>query len=549
MRVWLQHNQHCPSCRIPITPDTPCKQIIGGPSPPNSNHARFSTPAIRKVRFEMIYKEYEDEIAKLNEKVKSLEEKNLTLEDRLKEYTKAASSQPVTFPANTNNYSESDKSMKPSNSETNSIEKMPSLVKLTKNLEVAAATYKQVKLDMDHLKQVNFKLRDENSQLLRDNGRLKHEIVSQSPKKYERFTAAAQHNRLLQSEKQIKQLRKALERSDNYIEELEQTLKRGSINANESCSKTEAMGDVLYSQNTSLSSSGERSLENSSFLEKPSPITPSSGISKMSITGERQAGDSPTISKMYGDGPTTSRMSGDGSTISRMTAGGSTISRMPFNRQLNFETGMAVFSDEKNNATFDNLDYTLTDELSDCAKLMEEAAHRLSTRKELSLEFLESGTSSVGKGDHASNRNKSRNVPSVGSYRSKEDFKLEEFLPGCLSGITSDGSSDLSLSTSLSNSDGTNKHHQSKKDNHVVSTTKECGFTSSVLHANKPRSTYSYDNLSDATPSTSGVSSAERRSLGESQTLQMDENGGLKRKAGEGYRYGLNSPSKTTKSE
>lgn len=61
----------------------------------------------------------------------------------------------------------------------------------------------------------------ENNSLLRDNFRLKAEVDSRSPQKFGRFTVAALHSKVEQSEREMNRLKKALERSDKYIEEIE----------------------------------------------------------------------------------------------------------------------------------------------------------------------------------------------------------------------------------------------------------------------------------------------------------------------------------------
>lgn len=78
-----------------------------------------------------------------------------------------------------------------------------------------------MKDDVDKLKEANKKLKLENGGLVRENLRLKAEVDNRSPQKFGRFTVAALQSKVEQYERETNRLKKALERSDKYIEELE----------------------------------------------------------------------------------------------------------------------------------------------------------------------------------------------------------------------------------------------------------------------------------------------------------------------------------------
>ncbi|XP_033097370.1 ORC ubiquitin ligase 1-like isoform X2 [Anneissia japonica] len=585
MQVWLEHNQHCPSCRVPITPDTPCKQIIGGPSPSDIGDGRFSTPALRKVRFEMMYKEYEDEITKLCDEITSLKKKNKCLEICLEESSKkssATASQAFALRTTQNPTSEEGNEGKPSLSEAEPNDQVASLMKLTKNLEIATATYNQVKSDMDKLKQVNTKLKDENAQLLRENGRLKQDIT-RSPKKYEKYRAAAEHSRLLQCEKQVKQLRKALERSDNYIEELENQLEMRSNKvktgdrkddsggqrkyklANVDCSSKMRTDDQSTNQmfrgNSSLWGPEHTSLGNSSYLEKPSSVTPATTFSKLSLNSVTT--DSAAIDK----GLQYTKNSGQAN------------SKLSCTRQLNFghvDNGIGTSSNKylrESNTTFDNLDYTLTDELSDCAKLMNEAAQRVYTRKGNDYQFSGLANSSLDNGDVSTSQCDSKFMLSIEhpySLLSKSDFQFDESLPSC-------STSTLGLNSLTSNPNIciTIKQDNTSNEDSIFSTKRDFSMSSNGSRPGPSSMTsdfeFPHDLPGDATPALSGVSSTGGKEMLSSgmmfsskgnlygrpgrvhatsaQGAMEEEDGGLKRKTSEGYSCVVNSPSKATKSE
>ncbi|XP_020036003.1 ORC ubiquitin ligase 1 isoform X2 [Castor canadensis] len=95
-----------------------------------------------------------------------------------------------------------------------------------KKLRTASEIYEKVKDDVDKLKEANKKLKLENSGLVRENLRLKAEVDNRSPQKFGRFTVAALQSKVEQYERETNRLKKALERSDKYIEELESQVAR-----------------------------------------------------------------------------------------------------------------------------------------------------------------------------------------------------------------------------------------------------------------------------------------------------------------------------------
>ncbi|XP_003218740.1 ORC ubiquitin ligase 1 [Anolis carolinensis] len=210
IEVWLKNNSQCPACRIPITPENPCKEVLGGTSESNPVFSPAIRKHLRKTRLEILHKEYEDEIESLQKEMEEVKEKNSSLESQLKSVL-----QPLTVEV-------SDKT--PESPELSSEEHRvdpETLATWTQKLQAANDMYEKVKDDMDKLIEVNKKLRLENGSLVRENLRLKAEVGSRSPQKYGRFTVAALQSKLEQCERETNRLKKALERSDSYIEDLE----------------------------------------------------------------------------------------------------------------------------------------------------------------------------------------------------------------------------------------------------------------------------------------------------------------------------------------
>ncbi|KAG8519309.1 RING finger protein 219 [Galemys pyrenaicus] len=208
--LWLKNNSQCPACRVPITPENPCKEIIGGTSESEPMLSHTVRKHLRKTRLELLHKEYEDEIDCLQKEVEELKSKNLNLESQIKTIL-----DPLTLMQS--NQSED----KPPAADSSSKIDPETVAEWKKKLRTANEIYEKVKDDVDKLKEVNKKLKLENGGLVRENLRLKAEVDNRSPQKFGRFTVAALQSKVEQYERETNRLKKALERSDKYIEELE----------------------------------------------------------------------------------------------------------------------------------------------------------------------------------------------------------------------------------------------------------------------------------------------------------------------------------------
>ncbi|NXN24978.1 RN219 protein, partial [Nycticryphes semicollaris] len=210
IEVWLKNNNQCPACRIPITPENPCKEIIGGTSESDPIFSPTVRKHLRKTRLELLHKEYEDEIESLQKEVEDLRGKNLSLQTQLKSLLDPTAS---VLSCQNEETTQSANEAGTSGSETPE--------EWSKKLKAANEMYEKVMDNVEKLKEANKKLSMENSSLLRENLRLKAEVDSRSPQKFGRFTVAALQSKVEQSEREMNRLKKALERSDKYIEEME----------------------------------------------------------------------------------------------------------------------------------------------------------------------------------------------------------------------------------------------------------------------------------------------------------------------------------------
>ncbi|XP_075774953.1 ORC ubiquitin ligase 1 isoform X1 [Pelodiscus sinensis] len=274
--VWLKNNSQCPACRIPITSDNPCKEIIGGTSESDPIFSPTVRKHLRKTRLELLHKEYEDEIESLQKEVEELRGKNLGLEAQLKT---------VLDPGALRLGSTNEESHQPTDEEHHA---GPETVEeWTKKLKAANDLYEKVKDDVEKLKEANKKLRLENGGLLRENLRLKAEVDSRSPQKFGRFTVAALQSKVEQCERETNRLKKALERSDKYIEELECQITQMKGSSGETQNVSTVSERALFTDNKGSESSEEdvSSLETQEErLEKKTPTTSQSPNSLEQLT-------------------------------------------------------------------------------------------------------------------------------------------------------------------------------------------------------------------------------------------------------------------------
>ncbi|XP_008142267.1 ORC ubiquitin ligase 1 [Eptesicus fuscus] len=284
--LWLKNNSQCPACRVPITPENPCKEIIGGTSESEPMLSHTVRKHLRKTRLELLHKEYEDEIDCLQKEVEELKNKNLSLESQIKTIL-----DPLTLMQGNQN---EDKHPVADNSSKIDPE---TVAEWKKKLRTANEIYEKVKDDVDKLKEANKKLKLENGGLVRENLRLKAEVDNRSPQKFGRFTVAALQSKVEQYERETNRLKKALERSDKYIEELESQIAQ----LKNSSEEKEAMNSICQ---RALSTDGKgckgseedmaSTNQGDGARKQLSSSTPSSHLTQPSNSSARQESTSKT---------------------------------------------------------------------------------------------------------------------------------------------------------------------------------------------------------------------------------------------------------------
>ncbi|KAE8297451.1 RING finger protein 219 [Larimichthys crocea] len=197
MEMWLKKASQCPTCRVPITADSPCREIIGGTNESDHSDSPSMRKCLRKTRGELLLREYEEEIEGLIRENEELKTKNQSLESQLKT---------ALNPCSINTVQTDDQKVDPE--------------EWTNKLRAARDVCDKVKQDMDKLKEVNKTLRSQNEErrrIVQENMRLKAEVVSRSPQKFGRYTVAALEAKIQQYERDVDHLQRALKRSDHTL--------------------------------------------------------------------------------------------------------------------------------------------------------------------------------------------------------------------------------------------------------------------------------------------------------------------------------------------
>ncbi|XP_051882279.1 ORC ubiquitin ligase 1 [Pristis pectinata] len=247
MESWLKNSAQCPTCRIPITSENPYKEVLGGSDGAEDCDSSSVKRSLRKTRLELLHKEYEEEIESLQREIEDLRGKNLSLESQLKSVL-----DPVVLPPGSK-----DDGGKQSPIEQGSASGLTSQREWRAKLKAATEIYEKTKVDLDKLKEANRKLRIQNGDLVRENLHLKAEVENRSPQKFGRFTVAALQSKVEQCEREISRLKRALDRSDKYIEDMELQIEQ--LQGKYEQSENKGGGDCSTSPSASVQARGNGS--------------------------------------------------------------------------------------------------------------------------------------------------------------------------------------------------------------------------------------------------------------------------------------------------
>ncbi|NXS09082.1 RN219 protein, partial [Neodrepanis coruscans] len=210
IEVWLKNNNQCPACRIPITHENPCKEIIGGASESDPIFSPTVRKHLRKTRLELLHKEYEDEIESLQKEVEDLRGKNLSLQTQLKS---------LLDPTASTLSCQNEETTQSANEASTSGPETPE--EWSKKLKAANDMYEKLMDNVEKLKEVINAI----NTFLQPSCSVTHNIFFLFAYcRFGRFTLAALQSKMEQSDREVNRLKKALERSDKYIEEMEYQL-------------------------------------------------------------------------------------------------------------------------------------------------------------------------------------------------------------------------------------------------------------------------------------------------------------------------------------
>ncbi|KAK3556821.1 hypothetical protein QTP70_021750 [Hemibagrus guttatus] len=149
---------------------------------------------------------------------------------------------------------------------------------------------------MGKLRDANKTLRSQNIDLVQEKLRLRAEVESRSPQKFGRYTVAALEAKISQYEREMTQLKKALERSDAYIEELESQLSKLQSG---SPSQSTSSEQTVNCRSSKLDSTSADPSDSQGFLRVP-PHGEASGSQKDTIVNFALPSTPPTPSSALG---------------------------------------------------------------------------------------------------------------------------------------------------------------------------------------------------------------------------------------------------------
>ena len=217
--------------------------------------------------------------------------------------------------------------------------------------------------------------------------------------RFGRYTVAALESKIESYEKEARQLHKALERSDSYIEDLQGELKKSRTLCAKSHGKTPSdsgkTAPVRKTDHNDLDFTGDShdlspqkwngganlNIDESSFrLEMPSPVSPD--LVKQCF-GDQENGSRSCKKRLEFalDGPTTKKLSRiDSADISDLTIGSPTMT--PRTCSMTAERDSLFAAPSCDSTLNDTLDPTLNEfDLSDCMKLMDAAEKNVEQRR------------------------------------------------------------------------------------------------------------------------------------------------------------------------
>ncbi|XP_068434385.1 ORC ubiquitin ligase 1 isoform X2 [Clinocottus analis] len=252
MEMWLKKASQCPTCRVPITAENPCREILGGTNESDQHDSPSTRKCLRKTRGELLLREYEEEIEGFIRENEELKTKNQSLESQLKTALDPCS-------------------MKAVLTEDNIVDPCV-LEEWTNKLRAATDVCDKVKQDTAKLKEANKALRSQNVDLVQENMRLKAEVSSRSPLKFGRYTVAALEAKIQQYERDVDHLKRALQHSDQYIEDLESRIRKSenrAVDEQEACRDGKAESELTQQHKINMMMRSLSDNERESILSNP----------------------------------------------------------------------------------------------------------------------------------------------------------------------------------------------------------------------------------------------------------------------------------------
>ncbi|XP_065059092.1 ORC ubiquitin ligase 1-like isoform X2 [Rhopilema esculentum] len=260
MSQWLEISKSnmCPTCRIPVTDKQPFKPIIGSMdiSPTATN--KEIKGQLRRTRFEILFQEFEREIKTLEQRIEEFEEENQHIKEINSDLRMRLEFAETKLASSSHGSRQELKNGDTVPQDIGTILKLSSRLQDTINFNnELKSENKKLKKQLQETVEKNESIKEEMEKMSNENN------FSVSPRKY---TVAALETKVEMYEREIKRLQMALERSDEYIEELKQQ---------------PGFSKQFRSSSDVLARSSERSYTGESHSPEPSFIASNSHTSKM----------------------------------------------------------------------------------------------------------------------------------------------------------------------------------------------------------------------------------------------------------------------------
>eukprot|EP00117_Sycon_ciliatum_P026866 scpid95927/ scgid21953/ RING finger protein 219 len=228
---WLKSHPVCPTCRVPLTEAT-CLPIRGGDATPESLKDDQQTRIeLLHARSKVLAKGYKKETKALCREVDQLRKQVSLLQNGLVTRVSLMEDAVTSLlpPVSTSSSSSAEAAPTPVSNQSESTaspqqQQQQPCAQCKEIIARYSKTCSTLQATVSEMRKSEQKTDCERTMMSQEIRRLRQELVTSSPKKPNRYAAAAEESRTASLEREVSQLKRALERSDRCIDDLRQQL-------------------------------------------------------------------------------------------------------------------------------------------------------------------------------------------------------------------------------------------------------------------------------------------------------------------------------------